>query len=237
MDTSRQDGIIDPTQLRQFGVTVIGAGAVGSYAIQALTKMGVENIKVYDEDGVTAHNIPNQFYRLKDASGAAFKVEALAEIVKEFTGVNMQYETGMYHNQELSDIVVVATDSMSSRKLVWEQFKQQSQCKYLVEARMGGELGRIYSIGRQKFANGMLDLGMLTLGEDDIKFYEDTLYTDDEAAQLRCSERAIIYNVLMIAAFICRSVKGFVRGETVKREMIFNFAQMEEDSLVYMGRS
>jgi hypothetical protein len=73
---------------------------------------------------------------------------------------------------------------------------------------MGGEVARIYSIN--------------PCDPDDIEFYESMLYDDAEATELRCTARAIIYNVFIIAGLIANQVKKFARAEKVVREIIFD---------------
>ena len=44
-------------------INVIGCGALGSWLIFYLLKMGFENIHVYDFDEIEEHNIPNQLFK------------------------------------------------------------------------------------------------------------------------------------------------------------------------------
>ena len=84
----RQLDIIPLDRLQSAHVTVIGCGAVGSFTAFTLAKMGIGNINVYDHDTVTAHNLPNQLFRVSDISRS--KVQALAEIVRGFHGVEIE---------------------------------------------------------------------------------------------------------------------------------------------------
>ena len=184
--------------------------------------MGLGGLDVFDIDGVTSHNLPNQFYREEDV--AQFKVDALHDIIQQFTGENIEVHREMYTDQELNSTVIVATDSMSSRKLVWEQFKQQGKCHDYIEARMGAELGIIYTIK-----------GYPILTPNDTEFYEETLYEDKDVPPLKCTERAIIYNILMISSLICRAYKSIIDPEhTFPKEIIFNMKYM--DVVSYMIR-
>ena len=232
LNTWRQQDILDPEKVKSKCITVVGAGAIGSFTVLSLAKLGVQAMRVYDEDGVSDHNLPNQFFRVEDAQQEKFKVDALQDIVKQFGDMTIEANRQFYNGQVLEEMVIVCTDSMSSRKMVWEQFKQQNQCHHYIESRMGGEIARMYRIS--KVIN--MSNGVSHIRPEDIKFYEETLYTDAEAAELPCTARAVIYNVLMIASLICRSFKAIVNAETWPRELIFNMAQMEEPSLVYMTR-
>lgn len=227
----RQEGILHPDKTAGMCASVVGAGAIGSFTVLSLAKLGLGAMRVYDEDGVSEHNLPNQFYRVQDID--KFKVDALKEIVKEFADVDIEANKCFYTNQMLEEVVFVCTDSMSSRKLVWEEFKKQPQTKYLIEARMGGEVARMYCIKKQSVKEGEGEAYLLS--DKDIKFYEDTLYTDEQAVELPCTARAIIYSVEMIASLMCRAFKSIANKEkSWPREIIFNMARMEEPSLVYM---
>lgn len=211
MDFTRQSGIVNEDLIKGKEVTLIGVGSIGSFTALALTKLGVEHMTVYDEDGVSNHNIPNQFYRMKDVN--KFKGEAMAEIIQEFNGVTIQPKLEFYKDQPLSEVVIVATDSMTSRKMVWKQFVNQDSAKVLIEARMGGELGYVY---------------LVVKGNDKhMTCYEENLYSDEEAADIPCTERSIIYNVLMIASLICRAFKAVVKGEAgYPHEYVFDMNHM-----------
>ena len=167
--------------------------------------MGVKNIDIFDEDGVNEHNLPNQFYRVKDIK--QFKVAALMDIIKDFSEATPWGYVRNYSKEKLQKVVIVATDSMSSRKMVWEQFKKQPQTRFYIEARMGGELGRLYFIKKNP---------------RNYKFYESTLYSDDKVKPLPCTEKSIIYNVLMIASLVGRGLKSYVNDEKFPRELVFN---------------
>lgn len=223
MDYSRQSGIVETERIKKASVSIIGAGATGSFVALTLAKLGVENLDIYDVDGITEHNLPNQFYRNKDVS--KFKIEALNEILVEFSDV--RWDIGktpqMYKDQPLLETVITCTDTIASRKIVWEQFLRQPQARHFIDCRMGGELGIVYAINKKLFGNGNGE-GHLHLREYaniiDIKFYEETL--NQKVVELPCSERSIIYCVLMIASLVGRAFKAIITGETIPREMAFS---------------
>jgi molybdopterin/thiamine biosynthesis adenylyltransferase len=202
MNFYRQSGLVSPKKLASLSVTIIGAGAVGSFTALALAKMGVGRLKVYDEDGVTEHNLPNQFYRVEDAQKSKFKVDALKEIIRDFSGTEIWTRNQMFdaeHDHTLNtNLVIAATDSITSRKYIWGQFLRSKTCKGYIDARMGGEYGLVY---------GVFDKAALR------DKYKATLFPPEQAVQLPCTERTIIYNVLPLAGFICRGVKAYVNRE------------------------
>ena len=183
-------------------------------------------MEIFDNDGVETHNLPNQYYRIKDTG--QFKVEALESILSEFSLTKVKAHNVQYVNQLLQKTVIVVTDSMSSRRIVWDQFKKQPQCKNYIEARMGAEVGRVYTIRKPK------DRKKVT--KEDITFYEETLYSDDKAEQLPCTARAIIYNVAMISARIGRAYKAILNNEPHCREIIDSVTFMDEVSPNFLKR-
>jgi len=212
----RQSEIINLEKLGQGKVGIIGVGSVGSFTALTLAKMGVGKVVGYDEDGVSIHNLPAQFFGKKDVG--QFKVDALAGLLEEFTDTDYVPNNKFYKNQKLQETTIVATDNMASRKLVWEQFLKQPQAHYLIEARMGAELAKIYTI-RDKTKKTQA-------------FYEKTLHSDDKSYKLPCTARTIIYNVLMISSLITRAYKAIINDEQFPKELIFNMTRIDKLSLM-----
>ena len=63
-------------------VTVIGLGAVGSYAVEGLARAGVGSLRLVDFDRVTASNINRQLYALHSTVGRT-KVSVALERVRD----------------------------------------------------------------------------------------------------------------------------------------------------------
>jgi hypothetical protein len=112
---------------------------------------------------------------------------------------------------------------MKSRRLVWEEFKKQKSAKVFIEARMGAELGAVYTIIKK---DGKI-------APKDLKFYESRLYDDSQVPPLPCTARSIIYNVLQLSSWICRAFKGVATGEKVPKELIFNMTSIDSRSFMY----
>ena len=203
----RQTDIVDGDRLAELPVTVIGAGATGSFITLALAKMGVRQVTVYDDDTVEDHNIPVQFFREQDIGTA--KVDALAEIVSTFTGTEITTRPERYVDQPLDGVVIVCVDKMDQRQLIWKQVRYRPQVPLFVDTRMGAEVAVVHTIK--------------PVDPDDVQHYESALYTSDESFQARCTERAIIYTALGIAAITCGKVKKHVMGEPFRRTIVRDF--------------
>lgn len=210
MDFWRQLGILDPNQELNFPITIIGVGGIGSPTEFLLAKLGCADLTAYDKDILEAHNFPNQMYRLEDLGKP--KVEALKEIIKAFTGIEIKAINAEYVDQPLKGVVISAVDSMPARKQIWKNVKNKPQIRLYIDAGMGGEVGQIYAVN--------------PCDPDQIEFYEKTLIDDEKAVEAPCTERAIIYNVFWIAGVIGDLVKKFAKKEKVPKETLLDCKNM-----------
>ena len=186
----RHWGLIDVQRLHTTPFKIIGTGSVGSFTTLSLVKMGAHLVEVWDDDLVDEVNISNQFYRIKDIG--EYKCEALQDIIREFEGVTITTNAIKCNGtQKLNGIVIVALDSMLPRKRIWDSIKGKEDVELFIDPRMGGRVARIYAVNPRT----------------GIEEYEKTLYTDDDSAPERCTERTIIYNVQGISSFICKTIE------------------------------
>ena len=209
MDYWRQAAIVEPDHLTQ-PVTIIGAGGIGSPTAIVLAKMGVRRLTVYDADIIELHNLPNQYYRLDDLTKP--KVQALGEAVAAYAGIQISEKNERYSDQRLRGLVISAVDSMASRHAIWQKVRYNASVPLYIDARMAAQVGAIHSVN--------------PVDPDHIRWYEGTLFDDEEALDEQCTNRAIIYNVQMIAALIGNQVKRFARHETVPKELLFDFVSL-----------
>jgi molybdopterin/thiamine biosynthesis adenylyltransferase len=206
MDFSRQTDLVDAEAL-ETPITIVGCGGIGSFTALALGKMGCTHLTVYDDDLVEDQNIPIQLYRIGDVG--QLKVERLADIIKSFTGTGIDARPERVQGQRLQGIVVSGVDSMEGRRRIWDRsIRFKAGVAAYIDARMGAEVSRIYTVR--------------PADPDHVRFYERTLYSDDEALQLPCTAQAIVYTGFGIASLVAGQVKRVAMGEAYKREIIFD---------------
>src|SRR3990167_4073203 len=124
---TRQLDIV-PLAILDTPITVIGAGAIGSWTTLALAKMGFANITVYDHDKVETVNLNAQVYGAYDVGRP--KVSALHGHVKMMTGIDVETFPFMYEkeeNREAKGIWIFAVDSMKARRMVWDSLKGKAR--------------------------------------------------------------------------------------------------------------
>jgi molybdopterin/thiamine biosynthesis adenylyltransferase len=172
VDPLRHLSVFSPHAFGTRRVDVVGCGATGSRIALDLAKLGVENIHVWDFDTVEEHNVANQVFGIEHI--ASLKVEALAALVKAATGVKIYtHAERVDGSQQLGDVVFLLTDTMSSRKEIWDKsLKFKLKTQILIETRMGADSGRVYALNPNKPGH--------------IKAWEATLYADDEAEVSAC---------------------------------------------------
>ncbi len=201
MEYNRQNRIYDPEE-QTLEVTIIGAGSTGSFVALNLAKMGVNKIKVIDFDKIEEHNVPNQFYRLKDVGKS--KVKALQEIIKDFTGTEIEIEdlkvTKKYDfDINLNSLIILCVDTIEGRKLILDKLKG-FQVK-IIDTRFGGEGYSLHTLSAED--------------EEEVELLKDSL--DKPIKETGCGQKAIIYTILSIASEVCNIVKKMEKSEPYPR--------------------
>jgi hypothetical protein len=207
VDYWRQLDLFSPEKFGDKEVHVIGVGATGSWLALILAKIGVPNLHIWDFDTVEMHNIPGQMYRPRKDIGRP-KVEALAEIIEEFTLVRptIHYEkvTGA---TPLKGIVFLLVDKMFDRKEIWSgALKFKVYVDLMIETRMAIDNGRVYAIKPSR--------------PSDVKFWEETLYSDDEVEEPACTNRSIAPTGATLASIAAWKLIKFTNAEEYERELI-----------------
>lgn len=211
IDYWRQLGLVPMDRLRKAKITMVGAGGIGSPAALALAKMGVGQLSLYDDDQVEQHNLPNQIHQIQ--SVGLSKVEALKDLLKGFVGEEVSieaHEERLGAESKMDGIVVAAVDTMESRKNIWEAVQGNLSVDLFVDARMGGHLLRLYSV------NPMNPL--------EAEEYASTLYSDEDALELPCTEQSIIYTSMVAGSLIANAVKKHIAGEEKLLEVILDLS-------------
>lgn len=204
MEFLRQIALVTPDAL-DTPIHLAGCGGIGSFAALALGKLGCAHLHLYDDDRVEEHNVPNQLYRTADIGRP--KVEALAEILEAFTGTRPRTHLHRVDGDRLQGLVISGVDSMTSRKAIWwKAVRHRAGIPLYLEGRLGAEVCRLYAVR--------------PLDPDDVRFYEQTLYDDSQAAPASCTAAAVVYTGFAMASLMADQVKKFATGETVAREIL-----------------
>jgi len=175
VDTVRHTSVFSSQEFNSANsITVIGCGATGSRVVLGLAKLGIENITVYDGDVVEQHNIANQAFGSKHIGMP--KAEAIASIVKEYVDVEITAKPEFLTEdteEDLGNYVFLLTDTMKSRKEIWESHvKFKSHISGMIETRMGVMEGHVYCVN--------------PLDPEETEAWENTLVDDDDTTESAC---------------------------------------------------
>lgn len=192
----RQKDIFNPNII-QTSINIIGAGNGGSTIVFALAKLGIKYITVYDFDIVENHNLPSQFYALKDVG--KLKTSCLKKHIQNFTGIKIN-EGGKYKHQRLFGIVILCVDSMKERKRICKVMKKNPP-EGIIDIRMGGSTIEVYT-------------------RKTPEEYETTLV--DKVQRDPCSARYICYNSLMTGALVANQIKRIFNNEKIKLNILLD---------------
>jgi molybdopterin/thiamine biosynthesis adenylyltransferase len=196
-----------PVAVLQEPITIIGAGAIGSFSALMLAKMGFDNITVYDYDTVDVVNMNSQFYRFSDIG--KLKAVALRDLVHDFTKVTLTIKPERYIGGVFPGIVISAVDSMGARRLIWEQHYQIGvRTRLIIDPRMGAESAALYSVRPMDRVAG--------------EKYARSLYSDAEALQERCTAKSTMYCVGPLSGLVCKVVKEAVTGELCTKSILWD---------------
>jgi molybdopterin/thiamine biosynthesis adenylyltransferase len=209
LDVRRHADLFDPYKFTT-PVTIIGAGATGSWLALCLAKLGITNIHVWDFDKVEEHNIPNQAYFAQKHLGMP-KVEALSDIIKFNANTEIKINYEAFVDQRLSGIVFLMVDSMEARKSIFDaSIKMKSAVKLLVEPRMGLNEGRIYNVDPMNLEH--------------IRRYEDCWYSDDQAEVSACgTSQTVITTAMSVASTCARQLINFHNNVELDNEILMDF--------------
>ncbi len=197
-DYWRQLDVFNPEAFNE-EVHIIGVGATGSWIAYILAKMGVRKLHAWDFDVVEAHNLPNQIFGRGDVG--EYKINALKQRLDVDCGCEVvPHNEKVDGSQKFSGIIFLCTDTMSSRKEIWEKaIKYQLNVKLMVETRLGAELCIVHTVK--------------PCYPSDVKNFEDTLFEDGEGEASPCTYRAIGTVVSVTAGLAAHKLIKFTAGD------------------------
>ena len=150
---TKHSEIFNQCMLENTPVHIIGCGATGSNIAFQLAKLGVPEIHLYDMDKIEEHNIANQMF--SEADIGRNKAIALKDILHHFSASEItsischteKVDADYIAKNPLTGIIFCATDTMSSRKEIFEAAAYANTgVKRWIEMRLSLSYVMIYSI-------------------------------------------------------------------------------------------
>lgn len=206
----RQTGIIDPDKLTH-KIAIIGGGSIGGWTALCLGKLGCSNITVFDFDEVEKHNAGSQIYNTLD--DGMLKTDALKLKIDFLIEGEIKVENKKWTPEiDLTtyEIVIAGVDNITDRGLIFQQLKGK---KILyIDGRMASNNIELYSVHMDNPA--------------DIKFYESTLFPEEETIEVPCSERAVVYNVFCVASLMGVLISKHANGQELPKAIDVDLANL-----------
>lgn len=190
--------MFNPNLFRDKKIWIIWAWGIGSNSAYVLSKMWLK-VKVCDFDEVDTVNTSSQFYSLMQLWKQ--KTVALQENIHMMADewievINDKYKPEYFED---CDILILALDSLEVRKQVVETCKDT---QFILDTRMVKKIAQInllYGIQRKTWIEK--------------EWREDA---DANNAGIRCTEKAIAFNALWMAALVGSIVVDYLNGKDLK---------------------
>ena len=138
----------DASSFAEETIYILGAGSVGSAVADALARIGIRKLRVYDPDRVAEHNVTNQLYGMPHIGLP--KSYALGEILGQQLGITIDgREAEAGPETGLGRIVFMCLEPMQVRRRIWDAMKYNGATELLVEVRIMPDQGRVYTVNPQ----------------------------------------------------------------------------------------
>lgn len=193
---SRQSAMIDTKKIADMHFTIVGVGAIGSSALDTLARMGARKFTLYDPDIIESENLMPQNFALQ--SVGSNKVDAALDMLRPvlppeyFDTLEVNAFPALFNGnaRDAFDVIVVATDTIESRRSIWQKRELWGGYNLYIDARIGGLFYQVFAVNPSVPAHiTNYNLALTSSGNPD----------------LPCGEKA--------TAFISR---GYVTGEIGK---------------------
>jgi hypothetical protein len=210
MNYNRQLEIFDNDKFN-LPVHIVGCGATGSWVCMMLAKLGVKEVHLWDFDKVEEHNVPNQAFMLDDVG--MLKTDANHSNAMKFGDMKYTiHSEAVTATTPLSGIVFILTDTMKSRKEIWEgACKFKAHIPLVIETRMGLDMCRIYNVNPTDM--------------DEVKKYEATFSYDDEVAEVSAcgASKSVITSAMTTASVAVRQMLNWHNKQALPNEILYDF--------------
>ncbi len=195
------DAEVGALHLTDVEVTIVGVGRSGSQIALVLAMLGLQ-LRLYDGDRLGAENQGLQLYRQRDVAAGRLKVKALRGLLQTIVPgcrVETHAETfGASPQQRHSPIVVLAVDTMATRRQLWERLCGDAGILLMLDVRIGRGLVRLHEVRPSN--------------PEDVSVYEASLHDDMSAVPGDCADQAATHAAAAAAALVGGALRAFVDG-------------------------
>ena len=198
-------------------VIVGGAGSLGSFTCLLLARMNFKPY-VYDFDMIEEHNLAGQFCGYSDLG--KYKVSALKDRIKDFTGIYMNTSTEAYDENSYTDKFMFSCfDNMKAREVFFNNWVKHVENNWISFDKHNVP---IFIDTRLNFEN----MQIFCVTPDKIEDYKKSLFSDDKIPDEVCTLKSTTHISCMAAShavgFFTNHLANCVSGED-DREVPFRW--------------
>lgn len=204
-------------------IHIIGCGAIGSHVAEQLTRMGCENIHLWDFDIVSPHNITNQMFLHADIgyNKTTCIAEAMQEINQDLAGKVTMHHKG-WHDELLNGYVFLCVDNIDLRREIVLKNQYNPNVIAFFDFRMRLTDAQHYMAERsnEKQMKALLDSMAFTHEE-----------AKDATPKSACNvELSVIYTVKTITALGIANFVKLCLGQKTYKMILVDLNQMTLDA-------
>lgn len=218
----RQADFLPQEIFRNITFHLVGYGGINSVVGIALGKVGGEDFRLYDDDKIEIHNVPNQLLSAAPRALGMSKVDNGVALIKHLCGDEI-YVAGHNRrvekledldlNPQTNNFLIVGPDNMSTRSKCW-QIAKKNKIPFYLDARMACRVFKIYCLR--------------TENEQYHARYEATLHDDAASEQIPCTDRAVFHTNMMLGAAIVECVRNAImKKDDYYWEILFDLSNLD----------
>lgn len=195
----RYSGIVNPQDLLNANILIVGVGAIGRQVALQLAAMGVSGIEVCDPDEVEEANMGAQGYR-PDQLGEP-KVKAIIEDMKAINPDGDYFAHATLYDRKDLDLDVMdptaifcCVDCMDARRKIWTDARN-AEIPFF-DTRMSGLAMQTYACVNRTL----------------LAAYGKTLFSNEEAHPEPCTARSVLFTSNIVAGLAVSQWAQSLRG-------------------------
>ena len=178
-----------------------GAGGISSWTAILLARSNQHKIIIYDFDTVDTSNTGGQWY--KESQIGVSKTQAVIANVKEFCkDADITPMREYVASSMKSPIMIGGFDNMAARKLMYDNWKSQSDRELWIDPRLSAENYQIYFVT-----------------PDRQERYEATLFTDEQVKDEPCTFKSTSHFAAIIGGRIVQGLNAYLANKKVGEEI------------------
>lgn len=141
MDIRKHYDFFNPHDAPQ--IHIVGCGAIGSTVAKMITRLGIEDIHLWDFDFVESKNIANQTFDFKDIS--RLKTDTIKDYINNINPACKVTVHDKYTAEKLNGIIFTTVDRIITRQDIIHNNKYNPSIVAFIDVRMRLTSGQVYT--------------------------------------------------------------------------------------------